>query len=907
MNYLLQPLDDLVQFQQYGGGKALNLARLTQMEIPVPTWFCLSSQGLELFLSINNHIEQQIIDAVKINDPQVEEQVENLFLSGTMPQEIITAIRGHLEASKLNGKFLAVRSSGLDEDSADHSFAGQFSSFLFQKGEGQIFESIKKCWASAYSARALSYRREHGLAVTDLKVGVVIQLMVNPSVSGVGFSRNPMRPLDRETLVISSAWGLCEGVVNGDIDTDEFIVNRTDYTFEIKLGKKSERYQQREGGGVEKVATATDLINSPSLTDDQIVELSRYIKKLEDKLGTAQDCEWAYADSKLYFVQTRPITTLPAKEFFDQSINGGEYTLWDNSNIVESYSGVTSPLTFSFANYAYRQVYIQFHEIMGIDKKTIEANEKMYRNMLGLIRGRIYYNLINWYKLIFFLPGAASNNTFMETMMGVKQGLKKDIGHLFEFTKNPPKYSLYKRISVQLMILYRFIRIDKILGDFKSGFNKIYVQAMSQDFKNMSLNQLNDYYLFLQDNVLKKWQAPIINDYLCMIFFGLLKKLTESWIGQENGGLQNDLLCGEGDLESTEPTKMLMRIAKKIDCGDSAFRDFFITADNTQLLESQEVKAIFADFLYKYGFRCADELKLEEQDLHDDPSFAFQAVASYIRMKAYNIDEMEVRELEIRKGAEDKVRIALKGIKRAIYWWILKQARKAVKNREDLRFMRTKIFGVARQMFRATGHHFNQLGLIETSQDIFYLTPDEIFSFVEGRSLTDNLADIVKSRKKIFNKYKDTQDPPERFSLFGAVGLSCSYPMVLSESDLLVSERRISDNPNILLGTSCCPGVVEGIVRVAHNIKDAHGLNGEILVAARTDPGWVPLYPSCSGLLIERGSLLSHSAVVARELGLPTIVGVDGGLMDRLKTGDRVRVDASKGEIEILLRGESDV
>ena len=126
-----------------------------------------------------------------------------------------------------------------------------------------------------------------------------------------------------------------------------------------------------------------------------------------------------------------------------------------------------------------------------------------------------------------------------------------------------------------------------------------------------------------------------------------------------------------------------------------------------------------------------------------------------------------------------------------------------------------------------------------------------------------------------------------------------NHMAVLSEGDLLRSLSE-SDDPNILKGTPCSPGVIEGIVRVVNNVKDAEGINGEILVTARTDPGWVPLYPSCSGLLIERGSLLSHSAVVARELGLPTIVGINGGLMTKLKTGQRVRIDAGKGEVYIL-------
>ncbi|MBT7767011.1 MAG: phosphoenolpyruvate synthase, partial [Bdellovibrionales bacterium] len=216
------------------------------------------------------------------------------------------------------------------------------------------------------------------------------------------------------------------------------------------------------------------------------------------------------------------------------------------------------------------------------------------------------------------------------------------------------------------------------------------------------------------------------------------------------------------------------------------------------------------------------------------------------------------------------------------------------------RFLRTKIFGICRQVFRAKGEKFVQLGIIDDPGDIFYFTTDEIMALIEGRMVSENHRPVIENRKLEFSKFDQTPPPPDRFLSNGVVGLFASYPQVLSSSDLLASERRISDDPNLLYGISCCPGQIEGKVQVIKKVEDAAQLNGDILVAERTDPGWVPLYPSCSGILIERGSLLSHSAVVARELGIPTIVGVDGGLLTKLKTGDTVRVDATKGEIHIV-------
>jgi pyruvate,water dikinase len=274
-------------------------------------------------------------------------------------------------------------------------------------------------------------------------------------------------------------------------------------------------------------------------------------------------------------------------------------------------------------------------------------------------------------------------------------------------------------------------------------------------------------------------------------------------------------------------------------------------------------------------------------------------VAGYLRTGSYKTEDLEERERQIRSKAEGLARERLTWWQAPLFFWILRQTRKAVKNRENLRFARTKIFGVCRNLFRAIGSRLAELGVIQQREDIFYLTVEEIFAFLEGRGTDQDLSKLCLSRRACFAHFDATPSPPDRFMTTGAAGLSFAYPALMDFGNLIRAEIN-SDDPNSLHGTPCCPGIVEGFVRVVKSMADAHGLDGEILVTSRTDPGWVPLYPSCSGLLIERGSLLSHSAVVARELGLPTIVGISGGLMDKLKTGDRVRMDASQGIVKIL-------
>ncbi len=900
------------------GGKARNLYRMTEKGFPVPAWFCVSASSFQEFVQ-HNGLRAELSRIEQMPPEHFEAQakhIEEIFLKGTLSVELEREIQKALQQLDLEHCFVAVRSSGLDEDSAANSFAGQFSSFLFQKGATAIAESLKRCWASGFSARAMAYRVERGIPLSGIAVGVVIQKMVNADCAGVAFSRNPVRALDRDSMLIASVYGLGEGLVSGYLESDNYDVSRSELAAgRLKVASalvlKDQAFRQSPAGGVSIVGVSEAVQLISSLTPADIEAIARLTERLEVELGAPQDCEWAIENGALFVVQTRPITSLPSEAFYDLSIRGRGPTLWDNSNIIESYSGVTSPLTFSFASRVYRQVYIQFCEIMGVPQDWIDAREEVFRNMLGLIRGRIYYNLVNWYKLVLLLPGSSSNKSFMETMMGVKQGLKPEVApevaKLFEFVQNPPRYRWHQKLKLTLQTVVRFQQIDALIANFNQSFVAAYDVAREKDYRQIGFDELVAEYHKLEDQFLKKWQVPIINDYLCMIFFGLLKSMTEKWIaaGDAGGSMQNDLLCGQGDLESTEPTKTLMRIAAHIDSQQGPFRDWFL-AEKPAVVWSElksrneQVYQQFAVFLDRFGFRCINELKLEENDLHDDPSFIVNSVQSYVRTGSYEIAKMEAREREIRAKAEAQLSQRLSGVKYHAYQWILKQTRRAVKNRENLRFARTKVFGVTRNLIRGMGAQLLRMGLLKNERDVFYLTIEELIAFSEGRGVTLNLGELAELRKREFKNFDKTLPSPDRFILKGAVGASLPYAQVLCELDLLKDERPKSDDPNVLIGTPCCPGIVEGVVRVVRDMRDAEGINGEILVTERTDPGWVPLYPSCSGLLIERGSLLSHSAVVARELGLPTIVGISGGLMRKLKTGDRVRIDGGKGEMRKL-------
>ncbi len=920
MTIILTSRDNPSLFHADGGGKAANLARITQHGLCVPTWFCLSARAFDAF--VNQH---GLHDRLTLagDRGQFARQVEELFLSKPLPAQVEHELFQMIETMNLGDSFLAIRSSGIDEDSPTASFAGQLSSFLYQKGDDAISASVRRCWASGFSERALTYRQQQGLPVSDIRVAVVIQEMVPAEMSGVAFSRNPVAPLDRNQIIVDAVYGLGEGLVGGALESDHFTVDRRTQSVEARIARKTEAYRQRAHGGIQPAPVPAEDQTRPCLTDDQVKTVAEQAQRLEEMIGSPQDCEWAFdQDGQLFLLQTRPITTLPPDAFYDKEVIGPQYALWDNANIIESYEGITSPLTFSFASRAYRQVYIQFCQIMGIPEHVVEEHDDMFRNMLGLIQGRIYYNLINWYRLIRMLPVGGSSDAFMETMMGLQQSLGPELSSLFDELQEPPRPSRLRQLAVTATTIWHFIRLDRIVDEFQTRFSAVYEPSRRLDFNTMSLNALLEHYAAIEEELLQRWHAPIINDYLCMVFFGLLKKLTESWICQDQpetgtaedpqrqpgdaSSLQNDLLCGEGGLVSTAPTRMLMKIAARIDQGDTQTRAWFIESPPAQLWQERDqaphIAAMLGEFLDLYGFRSVNELKLEEPDLHDDPTFVISAIARYVRDKAYDIDAMIEREKAIRNAAEGRIDSALSSWKRPVYRWVLKQARRTVRQRENLRFDRTKVFGLARHLFRGIGLQLVRLHVLEAVDDVFYLTLDEISAFVEGRLAVTDLGGLATLRRQEYARFRQAPAPPDRFLTQGAVGVWAQQPQLLDAADLLRPEldQRTTDDPNTLTGTPCCPGVVEGVVLVARTPQEAEQLDQQILVTARTDPGWVPLYPSCTGLLIERGSLLSHSAVVARELGLPTIVGITGGLMQKLQTGQRVRMDAARGEVRIL-------
>ncbi|NOT80640.1 MAG: phosphoenolpyruvate synthase [Bacteriovoracaceae bacterium] len=876
------------------GGKGHNLYLLGSNGINVPEFITLPPQYFEEFKKqsgITDYLQNILLDS-HLSMLDVSEKIRIKISETKMPESIFEEIKRAYEY--LNKNLISVRSSAHDEDSALHSFAGQLSSFLYVASLDKTVQTIKECWASAYSERSLHYRQINKLDILNIKVSVILQEMIDPDMSGVFFTCNPINGKN-DQLFINAVYGVGEGLVSGLLDADTFVLNKSDGAIiEKNIVEKTKKLVRDIAlQSCIEVSVDSSSVNADSLNSTQLSELRNIATRIENFYGRPQDVEWAFKDGVLYILQSRPVTT-------NTENSTGLLYLWDNSNIVESYGGLTMPLTFGFAHYVYHQVYVQFCEILLVPQSRIKEMDYFLRNMLGLFYGRVYYNLLNWYKLTSILPGYKYNRSFMETMMGTNESLQDEIAERVK----PPEFhkgagAKLRSFVTGLKFFYFHLNIQNVVDSFLKEFHIVYNKFRRIDYSRLSSDKIYEHYQALEREMLWQWHAPIINDFLCMIHYGMFKNITHKWLGHLGDSFHNDLLAGNGNLESAEPTKRLIVMSGYVS-KIPGLKSLILSTPNENCLEAinqseyQEFYKMVLDYIDRYGFRCMSEMKLEQKDMHLEPGLFFVFIKNLINCGQTDLHEYEKREKEIRENAEDLLYKNISGVKKIIYKWSLKHARKAVMNRENTRFCRTRIYGIVRAMFYAIGEDFTKSNIIDKKDDIFFLSLEELKGALEGTNSIQNLRLVINVRKNEYELYKNLE-PAARFATRGPVYYNNQH--MPKEEEVVFDESSLL--PNQMRGIPCSPGIIEGIVKVIIDSNDDMTLNGEILVTERTDPGWIPLYPSLSALLVERGGLLSHSAIVAREMGLPTIVGIKG-LTKKLKSGMKIRINGETGIIDIL-------
>lgn len=797
------------------GGKAVALARLAEKGFNPPDFFVISSQGFRMGKA---------------------GPVANTGLK--------SALSNALKA--LGGGPFAVRSSARQEDGAEHSHAGQFDTVLSVSND-KVLNAAKQVWLSGFSDTVQTYRNVKSGGEAEAP-SIIVQQMVNATSAGVAFSADPVTGR-RGNVVISAINGLGEQLVSGEKDGEDWLIGADNLLL----------------GSPEKPTV---------LTAAQAQEIATLARAAEAAFDSPQDIEWAYDADGLHILQTRPITTF----LLPNALDDQALTIFDNSNIIESYPGMVCPLTYSFALHIYSRVYRAFVSLLGVDSGTIAQNSAVFDNMLGRIDGRVYYNLVNWYRTLALLPGFSLNRTYMETMMGVSEPMPREITDAIGpspangFAKIVEYLKLVKAASG---LIWQAIRLPRTRKQFYKRLNTALHGGFNVNTANPT--ELAAEYRKTESTLLDRWDAPLINDFLCMIAFGASRNLMEKWLGQDGLLLHNDVMIGQGDIVSAEPAQRIEKLGEMV--REAGIADILVDQGISALSGHPKIAQEVQSYLDKFGDRCTEELKLESISLTDDPTTLLYAIASSARRPVIAKHKIT--------PPDWPALFPQKPVKRIVAKWVITWTKSRVRDRENLRFERTRVFGHARRIFLRLGQEFAARGMLIEQRDILFLTTQEILGAVEGFSLSPDLKSIVAMRKAEYDTSAQRPDPPERIETRG--------PAIAPVWDR--NPKAIKDNTVIKTGTGCSAGEVQAKARIIRDPRNEMLNPGDILIAHHTDPGWIAVFANASAIVVERGSLLSHSAIVARELGIPCVVGIKGAT-SWIQDGEIVKVNGATGQVE---------
>lgn len=840
------------------GGKATGLYKLQNIPVSVPPFLVIPAETFD-----------PVRQFAPGNESSADQRSHKL-LTFTLSPSDQAAIEKIIGGWGFPGQAVVVRSSIADEDGQHDAFPGLMDSFLNLTSLADMYDAVAKCAASAYSDRAMAYRKLKGLMPTP-RPAVIIQQQITPTASGVLFTTFPDYP---QEMAIHATLGFGEGLVGGTLDADEFYwLKQSGVPHRRVIVTKTQQMKAHDGKGLYLTAVDPDKQTMPCLTAAQSEALFQTGTMLEDAFGHPQDVEFVIANDQIVVVQSRPIT---------QPIP--EVMVYDNANIQESYCGVTTPLTYSFASRAYATVYRQTMQTLGLPQAVIQAQESVVTNLLGLVKGRIYYNINNWYRGLQLLPSFRQNKADMERMMGLEEPV--------DFVKDHEKtirqkVAMVPRLVLNLSrLLWAFSRLNKRVPAFHARFTEHYHRFYQQSLPSLSRNALLTQKERLDTALLGNWTTPIVNDFYVMMTNGkAVRNLKRAGIAAPDEFLSR-YLSGDKQIESTQPVRAMQQLAVQA-LRQPELRQLILALPHDL---HQRIQTNFSDFyqgvsqfIDQYGDRTVGELKLETVTMRLAPLVFYQYLRNYlsadipVELLTGSTTGLHTEAANELKGLlADRPALFRRQVGRT-----LTQLQQAIRYREALRLERTRLFGMYRALYLAMGEQLAKAGFLSSPKDVFYLTETEIIQAMSTTGLTD-LETLVASRRAEFAGY-ETDEVPARVTI----------PSPPTSVQLLALQ---SDE---LHGTGCVPGINTGETIVITDPRDNLDVTGKIVCALRTDPGWAVLFPTCRAVLIEKGSSLSHSVILLRELGIPTIINIPG-LTKTLQTGQTIRMNGSTGDINIL-------
>ncbi|NIE82521.1 MULTISPECIES: PEP/pyruvate-binding domain-containing protein [unclassified Burkholderia] len=765
------------------------------------------------------------------------------------------------------------------EDSSHDPFAGMSDSFLYVT-RAHLAETIARCWASAYTERAVRYRLWRGLDPSSARVAVGVQRMIEGNRSFVAFTRDP-RDSERR-VVIAAAHGIGEGVVQEKADVDHFFVEAGRVrTQTVTKRAMVVRDGQRGNGELVIVAVPEALAALPVLGDDEARRVAQLALAVEAHFGCAQDIEGALtADGTIHLVQARPMVAR----------HDAPPLYWCNYNITESYPGVSSALTYSQSQLFYQRAFGDLYHRMGVPAARLDAHRHHLEQLVAWLDGRIYYRLDAWHALHGQMPVFELMRSIWEEAMGVTGPARER-----------PRWTTARALAGVPGLLLRRMRHAAQVREFLGWWDALMREA--GDLSGHAPDQLIAFYRRMWAQVGVRWGVTLTNSLYAMLELRVFKALLRRWTGADVRTLAG-LLIGGRPNRSLLAVRAVVALAEQAGA-HPAFRAALLDRDSAQAVPLAELwralaghryGAALADaalaYLARYGDRAMHDLKLEEPTPRQQPWMLLNMLMPYVR-RGISLATLEADEARAAHEADQELaRRCPSRLRRAVLRGFARRAREYVAMREDMRFCRTQLYGLSRQVMWTLGAALAKADRLDRPQQVHDLSVSEVMGAFDGTLAGSRLRELAVLRRA------------ERDACVArpAAEILLATPRELPVA--LALERAAPVLPDVVAPTLQGLGSSAGVVRArARRVLEpdisADSCQGTILVARETDPGWLFLMMAAKGLVVERGTLLSHTAITGRLLGIPTVVAV-ANATTLIPDGALIEIDGGAGTIRII-------
>ena len=827
------------------GGKGANLGELVKAGFPVPKGYCISVDAYKSI--VESDIQEKInkiIAAVDWNKPsdieeralQIRELIMNIPIPDEIKKEIVCAYYHLSQAEQPNGAAVAVRSSATAEDLPDASFAGQQETYLNIRGEHELLINVKCCWASLWTARAMAYRHKQNYDHSKVYLSIVIQRMVEAEAAGVAFTANPLNGREDEIL-INSSYGLGEVVVAGIVTPDNFILDRKTLGIKTRLlGSKEKRLEMDPTGRTQQVDVPIDQRNKFSLSDAQIRELGELAIRVEEHYQVPQDIEWAFAKGKVYLLQARPVTALGPEVNQDDTLTIDKLTKIQKfmlDDLIEHYPEAPTPLDHAVVTTSYQAI-LNSADNLGI--KISRAKEIICLENDGRI-------------------------TLVPPKSKYSSGLLSVPAKLFKATKISQAHwqKEYQQIS---QAIYQLEETN--IAAQKDEQLAIYLKEVFHLAERICYLR---FYNFFEANLLPLAVISLVLKVFCS------KNNRPQLMDLITTGLDYKTAIIDREINGLAVAASLEPQVHAIIMDGEAVKFENIKKQLLHIDGGQEFLGKFEDFLKVYGYRTEKMYQpFTSRSWLENPDQLMVIIRAALQDP--QLTERKNNELKRKKEHETWVNNfenKLKGPFKRLFRWGYDSLRTNHMIREETLFTLEKVFTIGRKIKNEHGNRLTHAGYLKAAEDIVYLTKEEITHGIIGQIEKDKCQQLVNTRKK-------------HFSLNQALWKKTLLKLVEHKKDV-----------DTLQGISGSPGFVEGPAQIIMNVHDYSKLKkGDILVCPYTDPTWTPLFGMVAAVVADTGGPLSHAAIVAREYGIPAVLGTKVGT-SYINVGEIVVVDGSAG------------